>query len=60
MIKALLILILLMMDFIIVNQFLIPALGCGSTLGEGLAFLALPILGGATYTIIIKILNYKK
>jgi len=60
MIKFYLILLLLMVDIILFSQIIVPALGCGSTIGEAVAFASIPLLGAITFTLIKKILNFKK
>jgi len=55
MLKFILILMVLMIEFIIFNQFIFPALGCGSTIGETLAFLSIPIFIYLGYLTIKKI-----
>ena len=49
-----------MLDYVLFSQIIVPALGCGSTLGEAVAFASIPLLGAITFTLIKKILNYKK
>jgi len=46
-----------MIDFILITQFLIPALGCGSTTGEALSLLGAVALGMINYVIFKKIYN---
>lgn len=46
-----------MIDFIIITQLIIPALGCGSTIGEALSLLGAVALGMINYVIIKKIYN---
>jgi hypothetical protein len=66
--KLLIILIILIIDFVLLNQLLIPSLSCGSTIGELLAFLGIIILihinflfvKKETYEILIKIKNKTK
>jgi hypothetical protein len=46
-----------MIDFILITQFLIPALGSGSTIGEALSILGAVALGMINYVIFKKIYN---
>jgi hypothetical protein len=46
-----------MIDFILITQFLIPALGSGSTIGEALSVLGAVALGMINYVIFKKIYN---
>lgn len=54
------ILLLLMLDFILLNQILFPLLSCGSTIGESFAFLSIVILITVNYTLIKKLLKITK
>jgi hypothetical protein len=49
-----------MIDFILINQFILPALSCGSTLGEALALLALAMVAITSIKLTTIIINYKK
>jgi uncharacterized membrane protein len=46
-----------MIYFIIITQFIIPLLGCGSTIGEALSLLGAVALGMIYYVIIKKLYN---
>lgn len=46
-----------MIDFIIITQLIIPALGCGSSIGEALSLLGVVALGMINYVIIKKLYN---
>jgi hypothetical protein len=60
MLKLLAVLIIGMVNFVLISQFIVPALGCGSTVGESTAFLSLFVLGMLTYITIEKIFKTKK
>lgn len=46
-----------MIDFILITQFIIPSLGCGSTIGEALSLLGAVALGMLNYVIFKKLYN---
>ena len=55
--KTILTLLVGMIDFILITQFIIPSLGCGSTLGEALSLLGAVALGMTNYVIFKKLYN---
>ena len=59
MLKLTAILIMGMIDFVLVTQLIVPTLGCGSTIGESLAFLGLFLLGVVNYVTIKKLFKTK-
>ena len=58
--KTLLLILIGIINFVIINQFLIPGLGCGSTLLEFGSLFSIVILIMLNYKLIIKILKFKK
>lgn len=55
--KTILTLLIGMIDFILITQFIIPSLGCGSTIGEALSLLGAVALGMTNYVIFKKLYN---
>ena len=55
--KTILTLLVGMIDFILITQFIIPSLGCGSTIGEALSLLGAVALGMLNYVIFKKLYN---